>query len=598
MVEPDRAVIVIGAGPVGATAALLLAAHGIPTVVIERRTSPQSHPAAHVLSTRSLEIWRQLGLDRDIRRLSAPVHELRAITYCTTVAGLELGRVPILDLPAAQLDAVESASPTRAAHLSQNVLEELLWDRLRGNDLVDFRVGWEYIGQRGDNGHVVVLARDADSVTEVRARFVVAADGAASPVRRDLGIALSGPVLQHVVSVHFSADLERFCCNRRGPVLWTHTSKGLGTIIIHRSPEDLVFQIPYFPPLQTLADYPPQVCKRLIRNAIGDPSVEVVVKSVQSWAMTAQVADRYRSGRTFLAGDAAHRFPPTGGFGLNTGVADVHNLVWKLAWVLTGRAGGHLLDSYDTERRPIGRSATDASVRNFDGLLDVLAAPGIPRTPVRSLPAVLGRAHSARAREHRGSVGRSVMRWALAVFTRLGYQPLRLAAARGPLGQRVRRRAAAAIAKQGPHYRSWGRDLGTVYSSGALLPDGSTPPPTDPEFYTPAVHVGGRLPHAWVDDGVSRRSTLDQIAADRPTLLVAEPLRPKWEAAISTASVALAAIADTTLREKRWGLTADAALLVRPDHHIAARLHGVSAQTAFAALSALHVTAADQDITA
>ena len=137
-------VLVVGAGPVGATAALLLAGYGLKCTVVEARREPQSHPAAHVLSTRSMEIWREIGFERDIRRLSAPIHELRCIAYCTTLAGPELGRVPLADLPDAQMDAIELVSPTRSAHLSQNVLEPLLWKHLRDSARIDLRTGCQY----------------------------------------------------------------------------------------------------------------------------------------------------------------------------------------------------------------------------------------------------------------------------------------------------------------------------------------------------------------------------------------------------------------------------------------------------------------------
>ena len=114
----------------------------------------------------------------------------------------------------------------------------------------------------------------------------------------------------------------------------------------------------------------------------------VDIRSVQSWAMTAQVADRYRRGRTFLIGDAAHRFPPTGGLGLNTGVHDAHNLAWKMAWEISGRAPANLLDTYEAERRPIGIANTEHSVKNFDGLKDVYAALGLPRSGTSALQAL------------------------------------------------------------------------------------------------------------------------------------------------------------------------------------------------------------------
>lgn len=588
----ERPVIVVGAGPVGATAALLLAAHGVASVVIERRSAPQVHPAAHVLSTRSLEIWRGLGLDRDIRRLSAPLHELRVISYCTTLAGPELGSVPVLDLGTDQLDRIEAISPTRAAHLPQNILEDYLWDQLGDNDLVDFRPGCEYVGQRSADYTVVVSVRDSGGIEDICAQYVIAADGAGSTVRRELGVAMTGPVLQHMVSVHFSADLQRFYRNRRGPVMWTHTPAGVGTIIVHRPPEHLVFQIPYAPPFQTLEDFPTDVCRRHIRDAIGDPTVDIAIKSVQSWAMTAQVADRYRVGRTFLIGDAAHRFPPTGGLGLNTGVADAHNLAWKLAWVLAGRAGDRLLDSYDTERRPLGQRATDDSVRNFDGLLDVLVALGLPHRMIRVRPAAPGRISSQMA-----PIPRALMRWLVGFLMRLGFQPLRIAAARGALGDRVRRRAAAAIAMQGRHYRSWGRDLGAVYRGGAVVPDGPAPADGDPEFYSPAVHVGGRLPHAWLDDGVHRRSTLDMIHPDRATLLVPAATEPGWSATITAAPIVVEPIVDTAVWQDLWQLGDHDALLVRPDHHIAARLRAPGEASLQRALAALDLTHADKAIT-
>jgi len=559
-------VIVVGAGPVGATAALLLAMYGIRCTVLEHRSSPQTHPAAHVLSTRSLEIWRELGLERDVRRLSAPLHELRAIVYCTTLAGLELGRVPVLDLPPTQLDDIESISPTRAAHLPQNLLEPLLWQRLRDCDLVDFRPGCGYVAHVEDADAVTMTVDEVDTGRrrQLRSRYVIAADGASSSVRRAIGVGMEGPVLQHMVSVHFGADLERYLRHRRGPVIWTHTPKGLGTIIVHKAPDDLVFQIPYFPPVQSLDDFTDDVCRRQIVDAVGE-DVDVVIKSVQSWAMTAQVADAYRAGRVFLAGDAAHRFPPTGGLGLNTGVADVHNLAWKLAWVLTGRAKAALLDTYEQERRPLGLDATADSVANFDGLLDVVAALGLSRRAVRALPALLAVLPYWVPRRAVRSVVRGV--------TALGYQRLRLPASPGWAGQRIRRRVAAIIAQQGPHYRSWGRDLGVRYDAGAVVADGLPATPTDPEFYTPSVRAGARLPHGWVGDGENRLSTIDLVDKDQLTLLVSTSERAAWMAAAAAGlPLVVQPVDDHAVWTATLGRTASDAVLVRPDGHIAALL--------------------------
>lgn len=580
-------VAIVGGGPVGATAALLLAAHGVESVVLERRVSPQTHPAAHVLSTRSLEIWREVGIEREIRRISAPLEELRSIVYCTTLAGQELGRVALSDLPPARLDSIESVSPTRLAHLPQSVLEPLLWTQLDECDRIDFRRGCTYVGHTVDPGGVRLAVDDGNTVgpQTISARFVIGADGASSAVRHALGLTMDGPVLQHVVSVHFSANLERYLRNRRGPVIWTHTARGLGTFIVHRPPTDLVFQIPYFPPFQRLSDFSASVCRDHIVDAIGDPGVDVQINSVQSWAMTAQVASGYRGKAVFLAGDSAHRFPPMGGLGLNTGVADVHNLAWKIAWVLRGRAGEALLDTYEQERRPIGLAATADSVANFDGMLDVLDALGLPRRAVRALPAIVAAVPTWIPRKWGRTVLRSV--------TALGYTPLRVAASSNALGRRKRRRAADAIAHQGPHYRSWARDLGVIYAGTDGGAAGFRIAADDREFYTPRIAAGGRLPHAWLNAGRTRISTLDLPAEDELTLLTGPSAAPRWSDAAARLPVRVEVMA------REWAALCGAAasqaepdgLLVRPDGHIAAVLtpHCEAAATLQQALDALDV---------
>jgi 2-polyprenyl-6-methoxyphenol hydroxylase-like FAD-dependent oxidoreductase len=566
--DDTRDVIVVGAGPVGATAALLLADYGLKCTVVEARREPQSHPAAHVLSTRSMEIWREIGLERDIRRLSAPMHELRNVLYCTSLVGPELGRVPLADLPHAQIDAIETVSPTRSAHLPQNALEPLLWQALRNTARIDLRTGWQYSCHTDGADGVSVTVTDVatGAYRELAARYVIAADGSASTVRRALRVTMDGPVLQHLISVHFSADLELFRYRRRGPVIWTHTAKGLGAVIAHRPPQDLVFQIPYFPPFESLEDFPAAVCRRHILDAVG-ADVDIEIKSIQTWTMHAQVADRFRVGRIFLAGDAAHRFPPTGGLGLNTGVADVHNLAWKLAWVAFGRAREALLDTYEQERRPVGIAATADSVANFDGLFEVVAALGIPRQAVRLLPRAVAAIPEW--------LPRRPVRALIRGLTTLAYQRLRLANSPSRVGDRIRRRAAAVIAGQGPHYRNWGRDLGVRYQCGAVIADGLPSPSNDPQFYSPRVRAGGRLPHCWVESCDGRVSTLDLVSRDELTLLTSAGGYTAWSAAAEGLSMSVARLGDGELGVFHTGIAgADPdALVVRPDGHIVAAPH-------------------------
>jgi 2-polyprenyl-6-methoxyphenol hydroxylase-like FAD-dependent oxidoreductase len=562
-------VLIVGAGPAGATAALLLAEHGIDTLVIEQRVAPSTHPAAHVLSTRTLEIFRELGLEHDVRRLSSRIYELRDIIYATSLTGPELGRITIYDPESTEAQLLQTLSPTRAVNLSQHVLGPLLWERLQACKRVEFQRGWVYQSHRETADGVEVRVTGPDGADEWAAtgRYLIAADGAGSPIRRTCGLQMRGPVLQQVISVHFTADLRAYLWSRRAPVILTCNPRAPGILIVHSSPGDFVFQSPYFPPVQRLQDFTADDCRRRIRDAVGQRDLAVDIHSVQSWAMTAQVADRYRNGRTFLIGDAAHRFPPTGGLGLNTGVHDAHNLAWKLAWDISARAPANLLDTYEAERRPIGIANTEHSVKNFDGLMDVYAALGLPRFGVRALQALAESQPMA-------AIPRRASRWAVTTLMTVAMQRIGRVTSRGRIGARLRDRVQEVIAHQGGHFRTWGLDLGVHYGRGFLDEGDISDDVVNVEFYTPVVRVGGRLPHAWVQYNGARVSTLDLPARETLTVLAASQHKSSWRDAqtavghpLTVIGVDLAACSGP-LRP----LAAGQALLLRPDAHIAAVL--------------------------
>lgn len=561
-------VVIVGAGPVGATAALLLAEYGIDTIVLERRTHPSEHPAAHVLSARTLEIFRELGLEHDVRRLSSRVYELRDAIYATTLSGPDLGRVTIYDPDSAEAQLIDSLSPTRAANLSQHVLVQMLWDRLDACDRVEFRRGSAYRDHRESSGRVEVRVSGPGGEDEpIAGRYLLAADGAGSQVRSSCGFEMPGPVLQHVISVHFSADLRRYLWSRRGPVIFTFTPGGIGITIVHSSPGEFVFQIPYFPPVQLLEDFTAAECRRRIQEALGDKTLDIDVHSVQSWAMTAQVATHYRQGRTFLVGDAAHRFPPTGGLGLNTGVNDVHNLAWKLAWDIAGQAPAGLLDTYESERRPIGIANTEFSVKNFDELTDVFAALGLPRSGLRALQAL------ARSRPM-AALPRQTSRRLFAASMAAGLRVLSLAASPGRVGGRIRRRAAVAIANQSETYRTWGMDLGVCYRHGILTGGDDFDQERDVEIYTPRVRAGGRMPHSWITYRGARMSTLDIASRDTLTILTTPRHEAGWRdaAAETGCPVTVIGVELASCGEPLHSHIDEKAVLLRPDSHIAAML--------------------------
>jgi 2-polyprenyl-6-methoxyphenol hydroxylase-like FAD-dependent oxidoreductase len=369
-----------------------------------------------------------------VETLGAPLAELGCITYCTTLTRADVGRVAL-------------DTQTSAAVLPLNILEPLLWLNLSDNPRIDFRPGWDYLSHTDFVDGVAVIITDTATGSDdiILADYVVAADGSSSSVRRALQIGMTGPTLPHMISVHFAADLDDLLRHRQGPVVWTNTVNGPGALLVHRAPNDLEFQFPYFPPFESLEDFSAAACRDRILDAIGETNIDIDVKSVESRATRAQVAICYRKGRTFLAGDAAHHVPPTSGLGLNTGLADVHNLAWKLAWVVGGRAAPALLETYELERRPAGIAAAAEAVASHDGMLEIVAALGLPVRVARLLPRLVAALPSWSPRRPVRAVLRGV--------TGLAYQRSAVAHSSGMFGRYVRRRVAAAIARQDEHYR-------------------------------------------------------------------------------------------------------------------------------------------------
>jgi 2-polyprenyl-6-methoxyphenol hydroxylase-like FAD-dependent oxidoreductase len=533
----DVPVLVVGAGPTGLMAALLLEQQGVTTRIVERRPGPQRAPAAHVVNARTLEICRQAGVDMAAAaKAAADPEEAGQVVWVMRLGGRVLGRLPFEH----QGDDQLAVTPTPLRNLSQNRFEPLLLDALARRAGREPMWGQEWISSTDDGERVTTRLREVASGREqqVTSGYVVAADGAGSGVRKSLGIDVQGPAgIQSFVMVHFGARLRGipevppgvlfFLCDPR--------SRG-GVFIVHDLDREGVYMIPYDPECESLADYDPQRCEKLVREGLEDPGLPLEIQHVGSWTMTAQVADRYRERRILLAGDAVHRFPPTGGLGLNSGVQDAHNLAWKLAAVLHGHAAPALLDSYERERRPVARANADQSLRNALRLLEVPRALGIVDSldeSCRRVEAALGDADAlARVRD--------------------------------------------AIEAQAEHFDMPGLQLGFCYEEGALLRGpGDVAPPLRVRRLAPTGCPGARLPHAWLRGG---ESLLDRVPLDR-FLLVTGPEGGGWVEALASVgappSDSLLLSAELLPDLPHWlelaGIQPSGALLVRPDQHVAWR---------------------------
>ncbi len=427
-------VLVVGAGPTGLMAALLLRRLGLRAIVVERRDGVRRAPAAHCVNARTFEICRQAGVDMDaIAAAARPPADAGRTYWVTRLGGDVLGCLPY----ERQGDDVLALTPTPLRNLSQHRFEPILLDAVRASGAESPRYGHAWVSSVDDGDRVTSTISDGGQYT-VRSKYVIAADGAGSRIRQSLGIAPVGPdELQRFVMIHIAADWRPLVRDCPGVLYWVTDPESSGVFVAHDVDREWVFMHP------AADDGPYDVarCEAIVRRALHVADVPFAIRTISPWAMTCQVAERYGAGRIFLAGDAAHRFPPTGGLGLNTGVQDAHNLAWKLAAVLRGDAADALLETYERERQPVARYNAEQSLQNGMKLMEV--------------PQALAEG---------GDV-------------------------------------ATAIAHQAEHFDMLGLQLGFVYD----VPDGEdAPAAANPvRDFVPSSRPGARLPHGWLDEGRS-----------------------------------------------------------------------------------------------
>jgi putative polyketide hydroxylase len=346
-------VVIVGAGAGGLAMSALLAKHGIRSLLIEKRREVFIYPKARNLSFRSLEILRRLGLGDQMHAVAEHVSDL---VVKPTLNSAEVEPGMDIDAIFAPFDGL-SPEPS-AQYLPQSRLEPMLAAETRrhGNEV---RYGAELSSFDQDNDGVTVVVRDRDSgATEtIRADYLVAADGAHSPVRDSLGITTSGygAVPIFVVFIYFQAPWRKFV---------PHIGDGDGVQVKNADVEGIflvvegdfgIFITTYFPDKgETAEQFTAEWCAKILTKAIGE-QIDLEIVDVAAWQPYERVADQFQCGRVFLVGDAAHTMPPFKAGGANTAIQSADNLAWKLAAVLTGVAGPELLSTYHTERHPVGR---------------------------------------------------------------------------------------------------------------------------------------------------------------------------------------------------------------------------------------------------
>jgi putative polyketide hydroxylase len=479
-----------------------------------------------------MEVLRPWGVEPALRAQALPSGAFRFI-WIESLAEREIGRVEPVgrDVPCPR-------SPSYICMVGQDAFEAELRRHAETYPEVKQYFSTELAAVEQNNGYVVATLRNRRSGTVwiVRSAYLIAANGASSGVREALGIAMLGlGDLDHNINIHFRPELAPWV--RERPAVGYISSRGNGTLLwAHGTDRWLILRPFKRDNGGRQEDFTPERCLELARRVVGIPDLPVNLINLAFWTRTAQVAELFKVGRIFLAGDAAHRFPPTGGFGANTGIQDVHNLAWKLAAILHGWGAPSLLETCDEERRPIAQANTDFSVTN----------------------------------------GR---RWEAARNSIIGGDDSAIA---------------RALKEQVKHLDSEGQDLGFWYANGALVPDGSSAPRADSRIYIPTARPGSRAPHIWLrrgEPGIRTSSRLLSVLDlfERKFVLLTSTADIGWRTAgqqaadelgVPYASFSIGPGGHFQSEQDDWmelyGVGRDGAVLVRPDGHIAWRARGIT----------------------
>lgn len=516
-------VLIVGGGPVGLSASILLSRLGIKTQLVERHVSTAFHPKARNINMRTMEVFRQCGVEDAVRAAGLPIERTGFLIWAESLAGREIER------RVEQRSHAEGPELSASRHClcAQDDLEPVLRRHAEALAPGSLAFATEMVRFEQDATGVTATLRHDNRETQVRAQYVIAADGARSPVRRALGISMRGLAeIYRSVNVLLNADLTPWVKNRPSAIYLIQQGDLRATFMTINGVNRWGFLI-NLPVDASFEPYTPARCAEVVRTAVGEPNLKVDILGIDPWIAAAEVAERYNVGRVFLAGDAAHHMPPTGGFGLNTGVQDSHNLAWKLAAVLQGWAAPSLLDTYDAERRPYGETVTEQSLESARSMGRVKSASGAPPPS------------NARARKE--------------------------------------------------FHNELGMIFGANYASSAVIPDGTdlpvvANPVTD---YAPCARPGSRAPHLWLERGGRKVAALDLVGKE--FVLLAGNRGAAWCDAARKAAAArripltaytVGTEAEIVDADNRWasayGVQTDGAVLLRPDGHVAWRSSGAA----------------------
>jgi 2,4-dichlorophenol 6-monooxygenase len=552
--EFDTDVVVVGMGPTGATTALALATYGIRVHAVSQWNWCANTPRAHITNQRAVEVLRDLGIEEEVKRYATSWEHMGDMLFTTSFAGQEVARIRAWGTGDERVGDYIQGSPCPLLDVPQTVMEPLLVKNAaeRGAQMTFNTLYRSHV--QDENGVTVTLENLVSGAEyKLRARYLVGADGARSQIAEEIGLPFEGELARAGTAyILFEADLSRYVAHRPSTLYWIMTSIasfgeiGMGLLRAIRPWDEWIagwgFDMAKGEP--DLSDEP--VIRR-IRAYVGDPNLDVKIKSRSLWYVNQQYANSYSKGRVFCGGDAVHRHPPSSGLGSNTCMQDAFNLAWKLAYVIKGYAEPKLLDSYSDERVSVGKQ--------------IVARANQSRKEYSPL-----RQWYARDAED---------------FVTAGLQKLNEPS---PEGVALREQLYKGLEIKNYEFNGQGVELNQRYRSNAVIPDPKAREEVwqrDPQLYVqPTTRPGAKIPHAWLVDASGRRvSTLD-VTGNGKFSLVTGLGGAAWAAAAKELelpylrTIVVGAKGTEDLYgawHKRREIHEAGALLVRPDGYIAWR---------------------------
>ncbi|HMM62986.1 MAG TPA: FAD-dependent monooxygenase [Mesorhizobium sp.] len=567
MADFNTDVLIIGTGPAGSVTAALLSTYGVENMVINRYRWLANTPRAHITNQRTMEVLRDLGEDvEEEAYMFATGQELMGENvFCTSLAGEEIGRMKSWGMHPLSRAEHQLSSPTHMNDLPQTFMEPLLFKTAcsRGTQA---RMSTEYLSHVQDAEGVTTTCRDRLSGKEftVRSKYLVGADGGNSLVAEHAGLSFEGKMgVAGSMNILFKADLSRYVAHRPSVLYWVVQPGadvggiGMGLVRMVRPWNEwlIVWGYDINQPAPKVDDV---FARKVVRELVGDPELEVAVESVSTWTVNNMYATEMSKGRVFCMGDATHRHPPSNGLGSNTSIQDGFNLAWKLAHVIQGRAGQGLLDSYTRERAPVAKQIVTRANKSIEEFGPIFKALGL----LDSIDPVKMQANmDARCNDT-------------------------------PAAEEQRRRIRETIADKIYEFDAHGVEMNQRYRSDAVVTDGQPEPAFEKDaelHHQPTTWPGARLPHVWVHtDRGDKASTLDLTGHGAFTVLTGIGGQPWLDAARAVGAELGIDIRGHLIGPRQhwqdfsgdWARAREVrdsgVVLVRPDHHVCWRRETVA----------------------